>query len=882
MLVPLLAGCGGPHGGWPAATLDEKAMVLLEHAEPAGTPAVESILREAFPEARRLRAEQLVTAGPGLRQAGAVLVVPEVRRLTPALWTQLLNHLQRGGLALFWGRDPPTSPGGDGCEIFSAASEWYAFSAREIRGMPNGLLTAARPISLQSPFPRPTGPPGATGATERWIPIAEAANPGGATRGWPASIFVRQPSNAPPCAWGWIGWDAASEHGGTITALLRLTAERLQQRQFLLQAGLDRYVMEPGGAFDLRVVVANGNPAASAWRVTAELENEDGVVTRRQAETLAASAPATLVSTSIFLGTAPRQRDAGMKARLRIGLWDAAGTRRLDEVVQPVRLLPEPSPRATPGDERIGVRGNSFIIGRRPVALVGAAYAPAAADRTRSPFDPAQFDPARMRRELGLFRDAGFNALTLSCTHPSEVPQIRYLMDELRDRHLWAILELPALSPWTPDWARARELLAALRLSPGDRYAALSPGPVHPPRAGSEEDTVAAAWRAWLLEQYGQLAHATEVLGADPLAHPPGVWWTDARAEIPRTVRLAALRFLEDWIGRHYGACARFLREQGWPGLFTARSGLTIDPAAGAHHLDFLTLDGADLADNEPGRIEFHTAYARAVGYGKPVLWINIRADMPYPPAEADQRRQAATLDAVSRSLLVSQAAGLVYGGFAGGPQRPGGRDDGLLNPDATWRPGGDALRARAQEWRRPSGAPPPWRGRELDAAGQTDGLRGAWLDWRERYADEAKAGRVEELRPTGWAKSSREWPAEGLGGEPHRDPAPLRQVNAEWIPPAMTTSGVARMGLRQAVRLELINTGLATWAPSVTGHTGAVWIHARSPKGRVQPLGVRETPPGARQSIMWTPTDPGEWVLRPWLHPAGGFGEPLSLHVGP
>ena len=882
LAFPLLAGCGARDGDWARVALEEQAVVLLDHGDVARDAAVQSILSEAFPRARRLRAEQLVTAGPGLRHGGEVLVVPSLRTLTPVLWGQLTNHVQRGGLVLFWGRDPEAAPGDVACLMLRPATESFALASRVVRGTRQGRFVSNRPIPLQSPLRRPAGTPGAEPETIRWIPLAEALDAAGVVRGWPASLMIEQVDGAPPAAWGWIGWDAGEDHERPLVALLREAAHRLHQSQFLLPAGLDRYVVEPGGAFDLEAVVANGKPDVSAWRLTAELENEAGVVTRRIAEPLSAGEPVARLAAKLFLGTAPRQLDGGSTVRLRMGLWDAAGQTLLDEVTQTIRLLPEPPSRATAADERIGVRGSSFIIGRRPLALIGAAYAPALADRSRSPLDAAHFDPARMRSELGLFRDAGFNVVALRYTRVEEAPQIRHLVDELRDRQLWALLELPALAPWAPDWEAARAQLAALRLGPAERYVALSPGTVEPPRAGVESDRVAAAWRTWLLEQYGSLAHAEQVLGGDPLAAPPAAWWTEAGRELPQGLRLAAHRFLEDQVGRHYGACARFLREQGWPGLFTARSGMVLDPAAGAHHLDFLTLDGGDITRHEPGRIEFHTAYARAVSGGKPVLWMDLRATVPYPPAEAQLREQAATIDSNLRALLQSQAAGFIYGGFAGGPLDAAGRDDGLLNPDATWRPAGDALRARAQDWRRLPAAPPPWRGREVETAGQPDGLAGAWRHWRERYAEEAQAGRVEELRPAGWGRPSRELPAEGLGGAPHLDPAPLRHLNAEWIPPVQTTSGVARTGLRQAVKLDLINTGLATWSPSVTGHTGAVWIHARSPSGRIQQLGIRETPPGGRQSLMWTPADPGEWTLRPWLHPAGPFGELLTVHVAP
>lgn len=879
VLLAIFAGCAVREEGWKEVALPDRAVAILERGAEQNDAAAE-ILKAAFPHALRLQAEQFVTAGPTLRQDGVVLVVPHLRTIPPPLWSALTNHLARGGLALFWGLDPNAASGDAECPLLRPAAEFFTLAAREVHGIDGGLLASTRPLRLQSPFPRPTGSGTTTDPSQRWIPLADAKSPSGMIRGWPASLWVDARDHAPLRAWGWIGWDPDRRHAKPQRALLQLAAARLYKRQFLLHAGLDRYALEAGEAFNIRARLDTAIATTGPWRVTAELENEEGVVTRRVVESIAPASPVSQIATSLFLGAVSRRVDRPEQLTLRVAAVNPADEQPFDKIQQQIRLRPESTAPRSVQEDRIGVRGSTFIIGRRPIALIGADYAPLTDDRTRNGLDPEIFNPALLDRDLDLFRDAGFNVVALRYTNLKQAPQLRIVLDELRARQLWALLEMPALSPWAPDWDMAKKLYADLRLAPDHRIFAITPGLIAPPACDTERERLTAAWSQWLREQYGSPGRAEKQLGAEEGSPIPTAGWT-SDTNAPTAYRLAVRRFLNDVVGRHYGDCRTFLRQCGWTGLFTASSGTTLDPSAGAHHLDFISLDGAALDPTDRGRAEFYTTYARAVSGGKPVLWINVSSAMSYPPSNETQQQQAVALDLVVRAIVRAHASGVVAGGFSGGPGGADGTDIGLTNPEGTWRPGGEIFRSHVQDWRREQIPPLPWHGQTVETVIAPDGLAGIWADWRERAGVKVQSDTVEELRPAGWGIPSTDEPLVGLGGAKIGALEPLRSFNAEWaITNAIAPDRSVQAHIRQPVQLELINTGLARWSPSITGRVGAVWISAERQRGKSILLPLRETPPGNRCSITWTPADSGSWTLRPLVYPGAPFGEALHVEV--
>lgn len=878
VLLVLACGCGRAREAWPEFPPPEQPVTILESGD--GTDEVlrshaEAILRDAFPNAHRLRVEQLVTAGPGLRQSGSVLVIPMHRNLRRQHWSALTNHVARGGLALYWGLLPDARA--DAAGVLPEAPV-YSFHAREIRGLPAGRLTSSQSIALQGLFPGPRQWSPSTG--KRWIPLAEGYENGEVPRGWLAALQVGFTTGGTLRAWGWIGWNPDKAFERAQRSLLRQAATRLQRRQFLLRAGLDRYAIDAGDPFLITVELGTATPTQGTWRIAAEIENSKGVVTRRHTELLA-STGSILRHTAVFsLGASARRSTLDAEALLRLSIVDVGGAAPFDEICQPIRILAPPLNSNAGSAEALGIRGLGFTRGRRPLPLMGAAFDLITAGGTQSPLASSRFDPVLMSRELALFEEAGFNITSITYSDSDQTPQLRLLLEELRDRQLRVLLELPALSPWAPDWGKAAGLMRDLRLAPDQPIFALSPGPVLQPVRAIEQAAFREAWQRWVTEQYGDKNHAEKLLGCPPETITATNAWGHAE-ELPVAARFAIRRFLEDWDARHFDACRQFLAREGWTGFLTAGCGLALDPAAGAHQLDFITLDARLLDVANPARLAFYTAYARAVSGGKPVLWTGLTVPIANPAAAPELGAQARIMDRALAALLKAQAAGIILGSLTGGARDPGGADTGVVSPDNRWRESGQRVRARAQDWRREQIRPVSWRGREVETVSAHGGLESVWATEQKRFSEELAAGIVEELRPAGWGRMTGDLPPTGLGGTPHENPAPFHDVNAVWHGISDPTSTVRKIAAaREPIKLDLVNIGLAAWSPSITGRVGSVWISASRPGARAELLPVRETPPGSRAQFTWTPADPGRWTLRPWLHPAGPFGQALEIEV--
>lgn len=878
-----LTGCADREEGWNESLPPDMRVAILEQ-EIAQEDAVArkggSILRDAFPTARQIHAEQLVTAGPALRQDGVVLVVPNIRALSPALWRTLTNHVSRGGRTLFWGLDPTKQSGDTAWPMLTPASEFYTTSAQVLEGVDGDLLSTRQTISLQGPFPRPRHRHERNGGAQRWIPLATARSAGEQLRGWPASLLIEASSNAPLRAWGWIGWDPDERFERVQKALLQQAASKLYRRQFLLSAGMDRFELAADEVIEFAATIAVSPPSAGPWRLVAELENEEGAVTRRLTETIAPATPISITSTSLSLGTVSQRPERQERPTLHIALVNATDGKTIDEIRQPLVLRLDAQPDRVGDDEQLGVRGPFFVIGRRNILMNGARYTALSSDPPSNSMNPDRFDLATFHQTLDLFRETGFNSIALRYTSPAQAPQLRLILDELRPMQAWTLLGIPAFSPWLPDWSAAKAQLDALRLTSGRHIFALAPGLLAPPSAGAEQERVDAAWWQWLTEQYGSVARAEQRLGIEGLALSPGSHW-NADTNTPAAYRIAVRRFLEDFVGRHYADCRAFLNQYGWTGLFTAPSGTTLDPAAGAHQLDFLTLDGAALDEGNQARAELYAPYARAVSGNKPVVWANISAETTYPPTEKSLRQQADMIDGTLRAIMRSHASGIIAGGLIGGPSGTNAVDRGLANPDGTWRPAGETLRAQLQRWRHDPAAPPPWRGREVETVNVPDGLPGLWAQTRNSAEDALFTGSAEEVRPIGMDTRSTETSPVTLTGGEAEAPEPLRSFNAQWIPqPSFAPNRQRRGTTGQAIQLNIINTGLARWTPAALERAGGVWISATLAGRKPTLIPVRETASGAQTTIYWTPTDPGAWTLRALVQPHQPFGEILRVDV--
>ena len=889
--LALFLGCGlwmtaGCQPGGSALDQEPVPVVIVRPAQTNGlTEAVVERARAAFPGA------DLYPAISRLARASQrhVLLVVQPELLDAMQWRALQQSCDAGTPLLIWGRHPLARLQEDPPDVtlISPAYRWFNSEAAWLRRMGEDAKVRLQ-ASVQSPFPRPLGLVSPSPVTARWIPLAETEDASGQARAWPLSLWVEAPGPQGFRAWGWLGLDDVEEGQDLVISLLQEAARRLHQGCFLIQAGPPHRALSGGSLLELSARVACADTGLSL-RVVAELLDTDNRVARR------VSAPAK-DWTQLNLGTLPRIPDRHRDYRLRMMLVGADHDRVYDEMVQPLRVLPAVPPS---GQEYIRVTGARFTLGRRPIFILGAplrlrnGVGLQAEEPGHHPLDPEVFDTAAIKRALDQAQEAGLNLLRVNLAQTNQAPQLRWLMEEMRPRSMWIQLAVAGLDPLELDLGRARALLEAAPVLKDPVLFAVEAGSRSALGAEDQRRHWDGAWREWLIEQYGSVEHAEEVLGqkvwrdAESVTGPPDEALavdTEERAWVA-----VYRRFVDDLVSRRLGQVRRFLAGQGNQSLLGACRGwggppglFPLDPGSGSAHLDFVQLDAGGLHEDDAARpVAVHSAlYARGMNLGKPVIWANVGDEAGRTPGPATLERQALRVQGQMELALRSHAAGLLVRPLPGGQSPADQMDEGFTDPDGRWRPAGEALRRFNQRVRREATVPPSWAGRLVNRDRDARGLYG----WLLKGAGEGlEPGVLAEVRPEGFGRNSYETPLESVGGRPHADPAPWSWLNAEWGLLRAGTQGVERaqtVKIREALELELWNTGSARWINTKTRRLGAVWVRVLHPGGREEWLPVAETGPGHSFTVKWTPADAGVFSLRAWSGDQGGFGEPLSLTV--
>ena len=786
----------------------------------------------------------------------------------------------------------------------------YDFKAWEVRSLVSEGQYFTGAVAMQSPLPRPMGMGGESAASHRWIPLFHAFDKKGNGQGWPAGLCVASQPRGPGQKWGWIGLDPSEATADAVREMLAECVTRLYEGIFLFNAGCDRFAYEGG---DMVHVTARwtGSNTGLILRTTAELlstgEEEEPEVVRR-----ASSAPSsTEMSAAIDLGAVDRLEDVAGDYTLRITLEDAFQHGRVyDQVEQPLKFLPGAF-TATPG-EWITTSGSQFTRGKRPVFMLGINYWPFSANG-RSPgeinahwLDVSVFDPSLVRTDLKRLEEAGVNAVAVQFHDEKEAPQLKFFVDEARKHRVNVLVYLDYLNPFSLDTDKAQKLVQAGGLAGQPQVFGIDLA--WEPNLGHYPDRcrLDTEWERWLIEQYESVDHAEKVIGRP-------VWRRDGGVTGPsdqelatdgdhRTLVAVYRRFVDDYVSRRYGCAKRLLRGLGCRQLLTARAGyggsgsvwanpcLPVDLASGVMHLDFISPEGWGLNGEVDRFYEagFITAYARGMSDGKPVVWLEFGGSIGMEPQAVDYENQARLYDNFFELFLKSDVAGCFAWWYPGGFRVEEGSDMGVVNPDGTWRPAGERIQACANRFRREVGLPGAWKGREVNRFADARGLSALWDAWRNVYREETRAGAIEEIRPQGFKKRTTAMPLVSVGGVPFDDPAPLEWVNAEWGRTVVDGEDRLRMPgtklamkRKQNLRLELFNSGPATWATSEEGKAQTVWVRVENPQGSWQFLKADPLAFGGSMWISWTASDTGTWKIRPYLLETGGFGEQLEVEVG-
>ncbi|MFH0908494.1 MAG: hypothetical protein V1929_07015 [bacterium] len=888
--------------------------VIQPSASNAFTAASRALLAELCPDAPVIALRDIESALADSLTFRMVVLIPDVRNLPAAARAPLLKFLDAGGVAVFWGMHPLE---GDGTEkespdlpMLSPTYRHYAttITAIQLAGASNAIATAG-PLTVQCPVRRALGMGGEQAAPYRWIPLAKGLGEMREDRGSPVSIYIEPRGKAPPRQWAWVGIDPDAQNRKIVGECLRTVVRRLLAGQFLHHAGSVPFTFQPGESMNVSARWISGLSAEMGSRVQAELIDRGGTTLRR-----VVSAPRTepLARGQEFeqlnLGLAPDVAHDTRNYIVRISLIDRTGNRVYDSVDQPVRILP---PLARINEDWVTTSGPLFAIAGRPLSFLGVHYWPlnstgfAPGEFHPHWLDPALFDPGQVVRDFERLREAGVNALSIQYLHEGEAPQLRYVIEEARMHRMWVHLFVSHLQPPDHDFAKAERLIKAADLANLPRVFAIDIA--REPHLGQYDDRcrLDAAWAAWIDEQYGSAAHAESVIGRPlwrrdgQLTGPPD---GELTADGGHRVAIAVYRrFVDDHMGRQYGEVARFLRGLGLRQLISARSGyggtgstwsephFPIDPATGATHFDFISPEGWGLGDDERAVQEasFLVAYCRGAAGGKPVAWLEFGSLVGERPTLMDLRKQATAYKRLFDLMIRSRSSACFAWWYPGGLRVDDNSDYGIVNPDGTWRPVVDAFSDLTYKLRQSNKNAPPWRGREVDRDANARGLSGLWDHWRDAYREEFLQNRMEEVRPVSYARETRDIEVRSVGDVAYSAPAPMAGINAEWGRIQIDGREVrgksgetVRAVVRQEIRLELINTGDATWSASAARTDGTVWVEVTGAGSRRELLQLPAVAPGGRTWVKWAGTDPGVWQLRPFLSGSGPFGEPMRADL--
>lgn len=785
----------------------------------------------------------------------------------------------------------------------------YDLRAASVRAERDDRRVASGPLQAQSPLPRERGWGGELGASARWIPLFSARGEKDELRGWPASLFVEvREDGGAPRRWGWVGVDTLPGSGELVETMVGECVRRLHAGIFLHHAGSARAAFDPDEPILLSVRCAASGRAPDGLRVVAELQREgERFPGRRVIAGCGGDRPVEL-----HLGMAPQVVRRAERGVIRLSLEDAQRRVEYDRIEQEVIFLPAPS---TPSDaDRIATSGSLFTYRGRPIFLAGINYWPFSvngrteAERGSHWLDPAVFDPALVRRDLDLLAEAGVNAVSVQYLDKRQASQLRHFVAEARERGIWVHAFVSHLQPLHQDLPRARELFDAAGLAREPGIFALDIA--WEPHLGRYDARCRfdAEWAEWIVGQYGSAEHAEAVLGTPLWRGADGALTGPSDEELaqdgPHRVAVAAYRrFVDDMMSRSYGEVVRALRSWGAKQLVGARTGyggtgnpwgdpfFALDPASGAVHLDFIAPEGWGVqgARERFMGAGFITAYCRGASGGKPVLWLEFGSSVGPNPGGPELANQARVYSNMLDMAVASRAGGALGWWYPGGYRVDERSDMGIVNPDGAWRPAVAVYRDFNSRMRKERIRPEPWRGREVARAADARGLSALWSKWRDTYARETQDRRMEEVRPEAFGKRSGELPAIAVGGVPFREPAPMEHLNAEWGVVERNGERVARVRGEPVsiarggkLKLEIVNTGPATWDASQEGRPRAVWVGIRSAEGRRVLLPVTPVPFGGRATVTWIATDSGAWTARAWLADVGYFGEALQIEVEP
>lgn len=727
----------------------------------------------------------------------------------------------------------------------------------------------------------------------------------------------------------WLPWpELESAERAQLVDLLRVNPEHL----YLLNAGSTQLVVVPTEDVVLGAGVGNFSQSPAAPNLVWSIADSSGASVVKLSTSLSLTPGQLLSATPADAGQLP-SGNYTVTAQL------VTGSTEVDRIDSQVRVF---DPTTTfQADERIGVKNGAFYTaGGERVYLQGVNYWPRYVvgdepTRFEQPWLlPKNYDPDLVDADLSLLASLNFNLVSIQYRTLDQFAgtgQDRSLVDFLdrcRKYGLWANIYIDAFIPGpSPDILNDGNLLGVnpnlgtmlenAFLPGNDRVFAYDL--LWEPELGLHSDRMAAdnAWRQWIVDQYGSVADAEKTWGYMAPTDAQGQLSNPLDDQIendgPWRVMVAAYRrFIDDFLGRTFGAATRIVRSVSPGTLVSYRNGgsapvdanysinaagmsmlsqMTWDLSTAAAHVDFFSPHAYFMPIPWPNGLGagFFAAYGRYRTGGKPLYYSEYGIDIG--ESGAGLAMQTTTCDSVMRLVNDDGAGAAAVWWMPGGWRTDTGDDYGIINPDGTPRPCAQTLAQWGATFRTtppttPAGTPVTLTvDRDADARGDV----GIALQWQKDYVMARQAGSPVVLRDDGTGTDTSTVPLMQVGNVPYNGSGPLKYANGEFAGIHIQCPGLdttvengAQIQIPTAgacqVTPSLVNTGSATWLPTSQSKGGVILHTNLGDLSLPQPVPyLQSTTAGALQvSVTQTTTLTG----RLQVQGLGPFGETLQLSL--
>jgi hypothetical protein len=724
----------------------------------------------------------------------------------------------------------------------------------------------------------------------------------------------------------WLPWpELQGAERAQLVDLLRTAPGRL----YLLNAGPTQLVTLPTESVTLGAQVGNWSASPAAPNLVWSIEGSSGTQIVKLSTSLNLEPGQTLSVTPADGGQLP-PGNYTVTARL------VMGSTEVDRLDSPLRVF-APAGTFEPNERIVAKNGVFYTAGGQRVFLQGVNYWPryvAGEGGTRfgEPWLlPQNYDPDLVDADLSLLKSLNFNLVSIqyrTLNQYADTGQDRSLLDFLdrcRKYGLWANVYIDAFVPGPPPdvlYAGAlaginpnlKTVLESAFLPGNDRVFAYDL--IWEPYLGLNSNRMAAdrAWREWILEQYGSLAEAEKTWGftapRDAQGQLSNPLDSQVAADGPWRVMVAAYRrFIDDFLGRSFGAAARAVRgispgtllsyrnggsapldandSLNGVGLFTL-SNMIWDLSTAAAHVDFFSPHAYWLPIPWPAGqgAGLTAAYGRYRTAGKPLYYSEYGINID--PNAAALGTQTTTCDSVMRLANDDGAGAASVWWMPGGWRTDPGNDFGILNPDASPRPCAQMLAQWGATFRTTPPSPPVDNpvtltvDRDADARGDV----GIYLKWQKDYVTARQAGNAVILKDDGTGTDTSSMPMLQVGDVPYKGSGPLKYANGELAGIRIQCAGLDTT-VENGSQVQIPMAGKCSLTPSLVNTGSADWLPATQSRGVVlhTNLGDLSLPQGVPylQSITLKPLSVAisqtiTITGRLQVQGLGPFGERLQL----